>query len=130
MSSKAYQGVWENGLRYSHGDARFAGQTRDRLQDNGWKVVKTFTKFPNCERCNAGHHAIAIQKTKYDEGIIIRTTYGVLPIDNSVNYTGGMVATISERIKPSLVVPKKENYIGKMLNQAFYEMGWEEEADV
>ena len=111
MSSKAYQGEWENGFRVSHGAVRFAGQTRDRLQDNGWRIL------PN-------------GKKKYDEGIIIRTTYGTLPIDNSVAFTGGMVATVSERIKPSSVVPKKENYIDKMLNQAFYEMGWEEEADV
>ena len=126
MSSKAYQGEWENGIRYSHGAKRFAGQTRDRLQDDGWKIVKTFRTFPNCEHCNEGNYAIAIHKRKYDEGIIIRTSYGVNPVDNSVNYTGGMVATISERIKPSCVVTKtpKENYIDKMLDQAAYEMGY------
>ena len=107
MSSKAYEGEWENGIRYSHGAARFAGQTRDRLQDNGWRIL------PN-------------GKKKYDEGIIIRTSYGILPIDNSVEFTGGMVATMSERIKPSCVVSKapKENYIDKMLDQAAYEMGY------
>jgi len=106
MSSKAYEGEWENGFRHSHGSARFAGQTRDRLQDNGWKFVNG--------------------KRKYDEGVIIRTSYGILPIDNSVGFTGGMVATISERITPSRVVSKapKENYIDKMLDQAAYEMGY------
>ena len=93
MSSKAYEGEWENGFRHSHGAARFAGQTRDKLQDNG---------------------------------TILRTTYGINQVDNSVSFTGGMVATISERIKADSVVTKtpKENYIDKMLDQAAYEMGY------
>tara|TARA_R110000751_G_scaffold281154_1_gene383675 strand:- start:314 stop:589 length:276 start_codon:yes stop_codon:yes gene_type:complete len=91
MSSKAYEGEWENGYRFSHGTARFAGQTRDKLQDNG---------------------------------IILRTTYGILPVDNSVAFTGGMVATISERIKADIVEPKKENYIDKMLDRAAWENGY------
>lgn len=105
MSSKAYEGEWENGFRHSHGAKRFAGQTRDKLQDNG---------------------------------IILRTTYGTHLIDNSVAFTGGMVATVSERIKADSldedtlkeiknkisVESKKENYIDKMLDRTAWEMGY------
>jgi hypothetical protein len=53
------------------------------------------------------------------DGTILRTTYGFHTIHGTK-----LVATISERVKVGFVVPKKQDYIDKMLNQAFYESGW------
>ena len=58
------------------------------------------------------------------DGSILRTTYGFNVIGKS-----GMVATISERIKPSFVVPKPD-IVDKMLNNAYYENQWHEESHV
>ena len=58
------------------------------------------------------------------DGSVLRTTYGF----NTISGTK-LVATISERVKVGFVVAKKENYIDKMLDQAAYENGWNEEAD-
>jgi len=86
MSSTDYNGTWVNGIRYSLGAERFAGQTRDKLQP---------------------------------DGVILRTTYGTVVITGT-----RLVATISERVKGGFVVPKKPDYISKMLDQAMWEMGY------
>ena len=53
------------------------------------------------------------------DGSVLRTTYGF-------NTTSGtkLVATISERVKVGFVVPKKPDYIVKMLEQAAWENGY------
>jgi len=86
MSSSDYNGTWVNGIRYSLGAQRFAGQTRDKLQP---------------------------------DGSILRTTYGTIVIAGTK-----LVATISERVKGGFVVPKKPDYISKMLDLAMWEMGY------
>tara|TARA_B110000263_G_C15192448_1_gene456706 strand:+ start:375 stop:635 length:261 start_codon:yes stop_codon:yes gene_type:complete len=86
MSSSDYNGTWVNGIRYSLGAQRFAGQTRDKSQP---------------------------------DGTILRTTYGTIIVAGTK-----LVATISERVKVGFVVPKKPDYIVKMLEQAAWENGY------
>jgi len=40
MSSTDYNGTWINGTKYSLGAERFAGQTRDKLQEDG-SILRT-----------------------------------------------------------------------------------------
>ena len=42
MSSNDYNGTWVNGIRYSLGAERFAGQTRDRIQPDGVILRTTY----------------------------------------------------------------------------------------
>ena len=67
------------------------------------------------------------------DGSILRTTYGF-----NVIHKSKMVATISERIKPSFVIPKPDivdkmlnnAYHDKMLNNAYHENQWHEDSHV
>lgn len=58
------------------------------------------------------------------DGSILRTTYGFNVIGKS-----GMVATISERIKPSFI-EKKPDIVDRMLDTAYYENQWHEDSHV
>ena len=40
MSSTDYNGTWVDGTKYSLGAERFAGQTRDRIQEDG-SIIRT-----------------------------------------------------------------------------------------
>ena len=67
------------------------------------------------------------------DGSILRTTYGFNVIGKSK-----MVATISERIKPSFVIPQhkeklqkaNQDIVDKMLNNAYHENQWHEDSHV
>ena len=67
-----------------------------------------------------GHSRDTLQQA----GSILRTTYGYNVIGKSK-----MVATISERIKPSFVIPKPD-IVDKMLNNAYHENQWHEDSHV
>ena len=58
------------------------------------------------------------------DGSILSTTYGYNVIGKSK-----MVATISERIKPSFVI-QKPDIVDKMLNNAYHENQWHEDSHV